>query len=71
MGEAAAATMKRCIAEAVSKKDSRFGNGRYVRNLFEKVIEKQANRLAASPDLSRVDVSCLTVPDFEQAAAEK
>ena len=71
MGTAAAAAMKRCIAEAVSKKDSRFGNGRYVRNLFEKVIEKQANRLAASPDLSRVDVSCLTVPDFEQAIAEK
>lgn len=71
MGTAAAAAMKRCIAEAVSRKDSRFGNGRYVRNLFEKVIEKQANRLASSPDLSRVDVSCLTVPDFEQAIAEK
>ena len=65
MGEAAAAAMKRRIAKAVQEKDSRFGNGRYVRNLFEKVIEKQANRLAASPDLSKVDVSYLTVPDFE------
>jgi hypothetical protein len=37
-----------------------------VRNLFEKVIEKQANRLAASPDLGKADVSCLTVSDFEQ-----
>jgi len=63
--------MKRCIAEAVSRKDSRFGNGRYVRNLFEKVIEKQANRLAASPDLGSVDVSSLTATDFEQATAEK
>jgi SpoVK/Ycf46/Vps4 family AAA+-type ATPase len=71
MGTAAAAAMKRCIADAVSKKDSRFGNGRYVRNLFEKVIEKQANRLASSPDLGKVDVSSLTVPDFEQAVAEK
>ena len=66
MGEAASATMKRCIADAVREKDSRFGNGRFVRNLFEKVIEKQANRLAASPDLSRADVSYLTVQDFEQ-----
>lgn len=65
MGEAAAAAMKRRIADAVREKDSRFGNGRYVRNLFEKVIEKQANRLAASPDLGKVDVSYLTVPDFE------
>lgn len=71
MGTAAAAAMKRCIAEAVSRKDSRFGNGRYVRNLFEKVIEKQANRLAASPDLGSVDVSSLTATDFEQATAEK
>ena len=71
IGKAAEAAMKRCIADAVSKKDSRFGNGRYVRNLFEKVIEKQANRLAASPDLGRVDVSDLIATDFEQAAAEK
>ena len=71
MGEAAAAAMKRCIADAVRDKDSRFGNGRFVRNLFEKVIEKQANRLAASPDLSKADVSYLTVPDFDQAFPRK
>ena len=65
MGEAASRAMKACIATAVRNKDNRFGNGRYVRNLFEKVIEKQANRLAAAPDLGKVDVSYLTVSDFE------
>ena len=65
MGEAATLAMKQCIATAVRNKDSRFGNGRYVRNLFEKVIEKQANRLAAAPDLGKVDVSYLTVSDFK------
>ena len=65
MGEAATLAMKQCIATAVRTKDSRFGNGRYVRNLFEKVIEKQANRLAAAPDLGKVDVSYLTVSDFK------
>ena len=56
--------MKRCIAAAVKNKDSRFGNGRYVRNLFEKVIEKQANRLAALSDLGKADVSKINATDF-------
>ncbi len=56
--------MKRCIAKAVQNKDSRFGNGRYVRNLFEKVIEKQANRLAALSDLGKADVSKINASDF-------
>jgi replication-associated recombination protein RarA len=56
--------MKKCIAAAVQNKDSRFGNGRYVRNLFEKVIEKQANRLAALSDLGKADVSKIIASDF-------
>lgn len=56
--------MKKCIAAAVQNKDSRFGNGRYVRNLFEKVIEKQANRLASLTDLGKADVSKIIASDF-------
>ena len=56
--------MKKCIAAAVREKDNRFGNGRYVRNLFEKVIERQANRLAALSDLSKADVSKIIAADF-------
>lgn len=36
------------ISMAVKKKDRHFGNGRYVRNLFEKALENQANRIAAN-----------------------
>ena len=56
--------MKKCIATAIQNKDSRFGNGRYVRNLFEKVIEKQANRLASLTDLGKADVSKIIASDF-------
>ena len=56
--------MKKCIANAVQEKDSHFGNGRFVRNLFEKVIERQANRLASLSDLSKADVSKIKAVDF-------
>jgi len=65
LDEQAQTALKERIADAVSKKDSHFGNGRYVRNLFEKVIEKQANRLAASPDLGKEDVSRIDAADFK------
>ena len=56
--------MKKRIAAAVREKDSHFGNGRYVRNLFEKVIERQANRLASLSDLGKADVSKIIAADF-------
>ncbi len=56
--------LKQCIAQAVSKKDARFGNGRFVRNLFEKSIERQANRLAADVDLSKANVGELDAADI-------
>lgn len=34
------------VDEAVKNKDRYFGNARYVRNMFEKIIENQAMRLA-------------------------
>lgn len=41
------------FAEAVAHKDRHFGNGRYVRNLFEKIVECQANRISMeqNPDV--------------------
>ena len=44
------------LTEADSHKDKNFGNGRYVRNLFEKTLERQANRLATveHPTLSQL-----------------
>ncbi len=38
---------------AYEKRDRAFGNGRYVRNIFEKVCERQANRVAGLSEISR------------------
>lgn len=55
--------------EAVYKlKDEHFGNGRYVRNLFEKVVMEQSNRLGSRLDnISQEDLSVITVEDVSRA----
>lgn len=40
------------ISDAYNNKDYRFGNARYVRNLFESIITNQANRLAEKNNIS-------------------
>lgn len=42
----------KCVAE----KDKNFGNGRDVRNYFEKVVKNQTNRLASSMDFADLDM---------------
>ncbi len=42
-----------------------FSNGRYVRNLFEKVLSNQANRLVGIEELSDEDLNTLTIEDFD------
>lgn len=48
--EAAAEIM---FSEASKNKDKGFGNGRFVRNIFEKCLERQANRLATLTSVNR------------------
>ncbi len=38
--------LKSLLEDTVKNKDKNFGNGRFVRNLFEKTLERQANRLS-------------------------
>lgn len=40
------------IESRYSRRDKNFGNARYVRNLFEKIITQQANRLAAAENIT-------------------
>lgn len=57
--------LKQRIFEAVQYKDKFFGNGRFVRNLFEKSIERQANRLASESNLAEADICKLISEDFD------
>ncbi len=36
------------IGASYSNKDNSFGNGRFIRNIFEKCVEKQSNRIAGT-----------------------
>ena len=51
---------------AVDHKDRNFGNARFVRNVFEKCIQEQANRLEKSKNLTRKELSELTVDDVRK-----
>jgi SpoVK/Ycf46/Vps4 family AAA+-type ATPase len=50
--EKARAKLHTLLGELYSERDRTFGNGRLVRNLFEKMVEKQANRIAGISPLT-------------------
>lgn len=60
LSEGATERLYKIIEKAVGAKENDFGNARYVRNLFEKTIERQANRLALQEDVSEQDLTLLT-----------
>lgn len=66
LNESARVALQQTIAKAVSEKDAHFGNGRFVRNLFEKTIERQANRLARVEHLGAVNISEIDGKDFAE-----
>lgn len=52
----------------IELKDDHFGNGRYVRNLFEKTVMEQSNRIGINIDkIRQEDLSILTVGDVSGA----
>jgi SpoVK/Ycf46/Vps4 family AAA+-type ATPase len=53
-----------------SARDEHFGNARLVRNLFERVQQEQANRLAAIAAPTRVDLITIDVTDIVGACTE-
>ncbi len=59
--------LRNSLAETVAHKSRNFGNGRYVRNLFEKTITNQANRLGKRQNLSTEELSQITLSDVSDA----
>ena len=64
LSEGASERLMLIIKNAVAHKDKDFGNARYVRNLFERSIEAQANRLASQKELSKKDLALITGDDI-------
>ena len=52
------------ICQAVAQKDERFGNARYVRNLFERIIQRQADRVAKLHNPSREELGTIEKEDI-------
>lgn len=59
--------LRKSLAETVAHKSRNFGNGRYVRNLFEQTITNQANRLGKKQNLTTEELSQITLADITDA----
>ena len=65
------AYLKERFNYAVAHKDRNFGNARYARNVFEKSIQAQANRLAGEKNLDKDKLTELTIEDLKEGFASK
>ena len=52
------------IRRKIAEQDKHFGNARYVRNIFESIIQRQANRVSAIPNPTREQLSIIEVGDI-------
>lgn len=55
---------------AYNKRDKTFGNARFARNLFERTISNQANRVVALPDASPQIFSTIDIADIPDKAMD-
>ncbi|MCD7929490.1 MAG: hypothetical protein LUF86_04935 [Clostridiales bacterium] len=53
-----------------AERDENFGNGRDVRNLFEKLISAQSDRVAQLEEVTVDDLMQVTLADFRAAEPE-
>ena len=67
MTSEASSYLRQKLSYVVEHKDRNFGNARYVRNMFEKAIQRQANRLSQSGNANRNQLSELTLEDIQGA----
>lgn len=61
--EEAKTKLKSTFENAYSSRDKSFGNGRFVRNIFEKTLEQQANRIAKESNLTKEILTTITEDD--------
>ncbi|HNM03873.1 MAG TPA: AAA family ATPase [Leptospiraceae bacterium] len=57
--------LKEIFQKAYDERDDKFGNGRFARNLFEKVYRRQANRLVLLTEITEEALSEIRAEDLE------
>lgn len=60
-------TLQKHFSHLLIKEHEEFGNGRYVRNLFELVIQELSNRLSDKQVFSKKELTNITMIDIENA----
>ena len=65
LDEAAAGAVKEHLEELYEDRDENFGNARDVRNLFEKIVANQANRVAGLENPTDEDIRTIVLTDLE------
>ena len=70
LSESAHPGLLKLFARDIQAQRERFGNARYVRNLFEKVIEAQAQRIFALRGASKSDLQQILPSDVEAGLGE-
>lgn len=58
--------MQQYINYKVVTKDENFGNARFIRNTFEKVVQNQADRLARQSNISNEELTIITIDDVKK-----
>jgi hypothetical protein len=66
----AVSIVRDALEQLCSVRDEHFGNARLVRNLFERLQQEQANRLAAITEPTRADLVSIDVADIVGACTE-
>lgn len=64
LGDGMDDALRQHFALVLSSADRKFGNARYARNLFEKLLEIQSNRVAALKNPNSTDISTLEAQDL-------
>lgn len=64
--DTAKSKLLQAINAAVESKGKDFGNARFIRNLFEKTVERQANRLAPMPNPKKEDLLIIKAEDIPE-----
>ena len=57
--------LQKLIEKAVAEKDSNFGNGRFIRNLFEKTIQNQAIRISKAETVTNEILGQIIASDIK------
>jgi hypothetical protein len=57
--------LREVVTTAFANREKSFGNGRFVRNIFEKTLETQANRIASLSSLTKEILITITPEDID------